>query len=209
MAASAASAAPDTYARLMRRNNRVALLRWLVPLVGVVLALVVGVGIALDALSSSFGFAKLRIDRDRMIVDTPELSSTMSDGTVLTLSAGAASAALAQTDQIALTTAKLTMRGTDVPALTAEAAEAAIDTTAQNVLVPGVTRFTNTDGMTGEADGLNADFASGTATSGAVDLSLRDGSRLVADEMSYDNATRTWVFHKVKVTVPFTPGAAP
>lgn len=195
--------------RLLRRNRLVALLRWLVPLVGLLLAvLVVGV-IALDSLRNRFGIANLTLDRDRMVVDAPRLSSMLPDGTVLTLSAGAASASLLSADRIALVDAQLTMSGEDAPALMAEAPEADLDTTAQLLDVPGVTGFTSMSGMSGEALGLVADLAAETASSGPVDLTMADGTNLRAETMTYDHKAQLWTFGRVTVSMPFTPGGQP
>lgn len=195
--------------RLVHRNRLVSVLRWLVPLAGLLLALVVGGVIALDALRNRFGIAHLALDRDRMIVDAPRLSSMLPDGTVLTLSAGAASASLLSADRIALADPRLTMAGPDAPTLMVEAAKADLDTTAQLLDVPGITGFTSMDGMSGEAAGLVADLAAETASSGTVNLTMADGTTLRAETMSYDHKVQLWTFGRVIVSMPFTPGDQP
>jgi lipopolysaccharide export system protein LptC len=213
MAAFAASAATidstGTFARLTRRNRRVALLRWLVPAGGLVIALLIGGLIALDALRNQFGIAHLRIDRERMIVDTPELASMLPDGTVLTLSAGAASASLLSTDQIALAAPRLAMTSPNTPTMSAEADSAELDTNSQRLAVPGPTSFSSADGVAGSAENLAADFIARHANSGAVQLSMPDGTSLTADSMDYDHSARVWTFKRVTVSMPYTPGDQP
>jgi lipopolysaccharide export system protein LptC len=213
MAAFAASAAPldstGTYARLMRRNRMVALLRWLVPAAGLGIALLIGGLIALDALRNQFGIAHLRIDRDRMVVDTPELASMLPDGTVLTLSAGAASASLLSSDQIALAAPRLAMTSPNTPTMSAEADTAELDTTSQHVAVTGPTSFSSADGVTGSAEDLKADFIGQQANSGPVRLTMPDGTSLTADSMAYDHVARIWTFQRVTVSMPYTPGDQP
>jgi hypothetical protein len=213
MAALAASAAPasstGTFRRLARRNRTVALLRWLVPAGGLVIALLVGGLIALDALRNQFGIAQVRIDRDRMIVDTPELSSMLPDGTVLTLSAGAASASLLSSDQIALADPRLAMTSPDAPTMSAEAGAAELDTTRQRFAVSGETSFSSTDGVAGTTENLAADFIGQKANSGEVHLTMPDGTSLVAASMTYDHSARLWTFRRVTVSMPYTPGDQP
>lgn len=213
MAAFAASAAPPDstgpYARLLRRNRRVALLRWLIPAGGVVVALLIGGLIALDALRNQFGIAHLRIDRERMIVDTPELASMLPDGTVLTVSAGAASASLLSADQIALASPRLAMTSPNTPTMSAEADSAELNTTSQHLAVAGPTRFSSADGVAGSAEDLKANFTGKTADSGPVRLTMPDGTSLTADSMTYDHAARVWTFRRVTVSMPYTPGDQP
>ena len=213
MAAFAASAATidstGTFARLARRNRRVTLLRWLVPAGGLAIALLIGGLIALDALRNQFGIAHLRIDRERMVVDTPELASMLPDGTVLTLSAGAASASLLSTDQIALVAPRLAMTSPNTPTMSAEADSAELDTTSQRLAVPGPTSFSSADGVAGSAENLAADFIGRQANSDAVQLTMPDGTSLIADSMDYDHSARVWTFRRVTVSIPYTPGDQP
>lgn len=210
MAVSAAATAHSAgFQRLARRNRRVALLRWLVPAGGLGLALLIGGLIALDALRNQFGIAHLTIDRDRMLVDTPELASMLPDGTVLTLSAGAASASLLSTDQIALASPRLAMTSPQTPTMSAEAETAELDTTNQSFAVPGATTFSSADGMAGSAENLAADFLGQEARSGAIQLTMADGTSLTADSMDYDHTARLWTFRRVTVSMPYTPGDQP
>jgi lipopolysaccharide export system protein LptC len=213
MAAIAASTATADstagFVRLARRNRQVALLRWLVPAGGLVVALLIGGVIALDALRNQFGIAHLKIDRDRMIVDTPELSSMLPDGTVLTLSAGAASASLLSADQIALASPRLAMTSPDAPTMSAEAATAELDTTNQRFDVAGATTFASADGLAGTAEQLTGDFIGQQAHSGAVHLTMPDGTSLTAASMAYDHSARLWTFRRVTVSLPYTPGDPP
>lgn len=213
MAAFAATAATadstGTFARLARRNRLVALLRWLVPAGGLLIALLIGGLIALDALRNQFGIAHLRIDRELMVVDTPELASMLPDGTVLTLSAGAASASMLSSDQIALASPRLAMTSPDAPTMLAEADTAELDTTNQHVEVPGSTSFSSADGVAGTAENFAADLIGQSANSGAVRLTMPDGTSLIADSMAYDHSARVWTFQRVTVSMPFTPGDQP
>ncbi|MBN9308125.1 hypothetical protein [Devosia sp.] len=208
----AAVAAPtDTrerlYRGLMRRNRIVAVLRWVVPAAGAaVLAVVIG-AMALDSLAHRFGFANIRIDRDNLVVETPQLTSTGQDGTVFSVTAQSARVSVTQRDIIDMAEARLTMAPSKGATVTATAAAAQFQTSNQLLSVPGTTRVQGTDGLAGTVDGIFADLMQWTMTaSGKVHLSMPDGATLDAGGMSYDHKTRLYSFKDVTVNLTMTPG---
>ncbi len=196
--------------RLLRRNRIVAVLRWIVPAAGAVVLLAVLAAIVVDNLANQFGFSSLRIDRNNLVVDTPELSSTLADGTVLALSAEAARVAVDATDRVTLAGVSFSITPPAATALTAEADEAELQTTDQLITVVGTTRFSGTNGMSGTVVGMFADlFRQRVDASGAVAVDFGTGGHLAATGMSYDRRAGTWVFNRVTLTLPETPGDLP
>ncbi len=141
MAATGATADPRgrLYARLVHRNRLVAVLRWAVPAAGALVLLVVIAGIVIASLSQRFGFSNISIDRDKLVVETPELISTVEDGTVYALGATAAKVSLIQSDIVDLTEATLTATTVAGQVTRATAAAAQLQTTDQLISVPGTT----------------------------------------------------------------------
>jgi hypothetical protein len=208
----AAVAAPtDTrewlYRRLARRNRVVAVLRWVVPLAGAaILAFIIG-AMALDALAHRFGFADIRIDRDNLVVQTPQLTSTGQDGTRFTVTAETARVSAAQTDIIDMTEAQLTMSPPAGATLTARSDAAQFQTSNQLLNVPGTTYVSGTDGLEGTIEGIFADLMAWKMTaSGDVHVRLADGSTLDAASMSYDHKSGLYSFEDVTVNLTMTPG---
>lgn len=207
MAAPSAEPRARLYRALSRRNRMVAALRIILPILGVVGLVVVAGAIILDHLSSRFSISGIKIDRENLVVDTPELSSTLADGTTVTLEAQSAHILTTDSDKVALSTVKFASALANGPHLAAKAANAQLTLSRQLVDVPGTTEFTSSDGGHGTAEQLKVDVLGlKISTAGAVDFQFGDGNRLSAADMAYDHKTGTWVFHKVNLWISSTPG---
>ena len=199
------------YGALVRRNRVVAALRIGVPAAGAALFAVLAVQIVLDNLRDQFGFANIRIDRDNLVVDTPELNAVGDDGTLYSVTATSAKVAITATDLVDLVDAVFTMTPpADGPILSATAAAAELQTTAQQLTVDDVMHVASSDGMTGSLHAVFADLLNFTMVArGAVEMRLADGTELQAASMSYDGATQLWSFKRAALTLQSTPGDAP
>lgn len=198
------------YRRLVRRNRVVGVLRWLLPAIGaLVLAIVIG-SMVLAALGQRFGFANIRIDRDNLVVETPELSSTAEDGSVYALSALTARVSPTRNDIVDMVEPQFSLTQPSALVLTATADEARLQTGDQLLDVPGTTTVASTDGMAGTLDAMFVDLMNWTMVAGGkVDLSLADGTRIQADGMTYDRKKKLYTFTRVTLDLPMTPGSNP
>ena len=195
------------YARLNRRNRLVGLLRWLVPAGGVLVFAVLLAMIVVDNLSQRFGYSNIRIDRDKLVVETPRLTSTGDDGTLYALSARAAKVAPTQNDLIDMEDAVFTMTPPEGAAMQAEAVEAQFQTNDQLLRVPGIAHVTSSEGLDGTLEGVFADLMDWKmVANGHVDITMPSGSRVVSDGMTYDRETGIYTFKNAKVTLNSTPG---
>jgi len=195
------------YARLNRRNRLVGLLRWLVPAAGVLVFVVLLAMIVVDNLSQRFGYSNIRIDRDKLVVETPRLTSTGDDGTLYALSARAAKVAPTQNDLIDMEDAVFSMTPPKGAAMQAEAAEAQFQTNDQLLNVPGIAHVTSSEGLDGTLEGVFADLMNWKmVASGDVDITLPSGSRVISKGMTYDRGTGIYTFRNAKVTLTSTPG---
>jgi len=212
MAAPAASndSRARVYAGLARRNGLVRMLRWLLPLIGVLVLLVVLGVMVVNGLAQRFGISNIRIDRNNLVVDTPELTSTMSDGTVYALSAQSAKVLVTQTDLVDLANATFSATPPSGVVFSARADEARLQTTDQTVEVAGTVHVDSTDGLTGTMDQTFVDMRRWhVVASGGVEFSMPDGIRLRADTMIYDRETSNFKFRNIRLTLPLTPGGTP
>jgi lipopolysaccharide export system protein LptC len=195
------------HASLERRNGLVAALRIFVPVIGAASAVVVVGGLVLDGMSNRFGFANVRIDRDNLVVDTPHLSSTLADGTSVTLTAASAKLAVNDTDLAELTKVAFTADLANGTALRADADLARLTISTQVIRVPGTTRVVANTGFVGNALDVVADVQGlRLEARGPVDLNFGPGNRLVASDMLYDHNTGTFVFHHATMSLTSTPG---
>jgi len=195
------------YAGLKRRNRLVGVLRWVVPMLGILVFLALLVQIVLDSIANQFGLSNVRIDRDNLVVDAPQLSAIGSDGTAYTVSAATARTAIGAADRIDMTEARLVVHPKTGGEIIATAATANLRTTDQVVRVDGITRLSDEDGMEGTLLDMFADFPNQRmVTGGAVALRLPDGTTLDAATMSFDGSTGTWTFNTASLVLPVTPG---
>ena len=195
------------HARLRRRNRLVRLLRWVIPALAATALLAIGGALVLDALRNQFGFSNIRIDRNNLVVDTPELHSTTADGTAFSLSAEAAKAAIGSTDVVDLTNVVFSATPVEGPSLKAEAASAELQTSEQLLTVVDTTRFSSSDGMSGTVEGLFANMLKMQAeATGAVHAQFGALGTLDAAGMRFDGNTRIWVFQQARITLNITPG---
>lgn len=195
------------YARISRRNRVVGVLRWLVPAGGILVFVGLLTMIVIDNLSQRFGYSNIRIDRDKLVVETPRLTSTGDDGTLFALSARAAKVAPTQNDLIDMEDAVFTMTPPEGAAMQAEAAEAQFQTNDQLLNVPGIARVTSSEGLDGTLEGVFADLMNWKmVASGQVDITMPSGSHIVSDGMTYDRETGIYTFKNAKVTLNSTPG---
>lgn len=195
------------HTRLRRRNRLVRLLRWVIPALAATALLVIGGALVLDALRNQFGFSNIHIDRNNLVVDTPELHSTTADGTAFSLSAEAAKAAIGSTDVVDLTNVVFSATPAEGPSLKAEAASAELQTSEQLLTVVDTTHFSSSDGMSGTVDGLFANMLKMQAeATGAVHAQFGALGTLDAAGMRFDGNTKIWVFQQARITLNITPG---
>lgn len=207
--AAAAGSRERLYLRLERRNRIVGVLRWLVPAAGALVLVAILALIAYSALSQRFGLSNLRIDRDNLVIDTPELTSTTEDGTRYAVSARAARIPTGQGGMIGLDDFQFTVDQPDGGAYRATAPEALLQANDQLLNVPGTTTVSGPDGFGGTIDGMFADMIGWTmSASGKVDFTLPGGGRLTSDGMTYDRNTAFYTFSNVTVELPMIPGPA-
>lgn len=198
----------QVYQRLVMRNRIVALLRIAVPLLGVA-ALAVLIGqIYLASLGSRFGIGQISVTRDSIIVDAPEYAGLLADGTAYRVSATAAQAATDRTDQIALSDAMLTMTRPDGLVTEIDAQAAVLDTTNELVVIDQTAHVANSEGTSGTVADSVFDYKTQTLEGdGAVAIDYADGTKLVAQGLTYDAKAMVWTFRRATVTLPDTPGA--
>jgi lipopolysaccharide export system protein LptC len=197
-----------TYRRLALRNRVVSILRIGVPALGLITLVGLIGQIYLSSLGSRFGVGQLSVTPDSVIVDAPEYTGLLDDGTAYHISAVRAQAATDAVDQVALRDAALRMTRLDGVIMTVDAEAATLDTTRQLVIVPGNARLGNSLGTRGViADSVFDYQAQQLVGQGPVTIDYADGTHLVAEGITYDAAGLVWTFTRATVTLPDTPGA--
>jgi hypothetical protein len=200
----------ELFGRLSAHNRRIGLLRALVPALGVLAFLLLAGQIYLANLARQYGVSGIHIDRGNLVVDTPRYSGSGSDGSHYTINASAARSPLTNTALIDMTNATLDLTRPGATAFHAAAAEALMNTTSNEVTVPGVTHVTSDDGLSGTLVKLRSDMkAQRTTADGPVNLTFADGTTLIASGMIFDGKADIWTFANTTLTMSGLPDAAP
>lgn len=196
------------YRGLMARNRIVAILRIGVPALGLLALSILLAQIYLSSMTSRFGIARVTVTPDSVSVEAPEYAGLLDDGTAYHVSAISAQAATDATDLIALREATLTMTRPDGMVTNVAAADAVLDATRQWVVIEDDARISNSEGTLGVVANSVFDYAAQSLSGqGPVTIDYADGTRLVAQGMTYDAAALVWTFTRATVTLPDTPGA--
>lgn len=195
------------YERLVRRNRLVAILRIGLPLVGAIVLGGLLLRLYIGSLVPDFGFANITIDRDNLVVDTPNYSGVGADGTVYTVGATSARASIGDTDLIHMTGASFALKQPSGATYEARAGQARMRLSAQLLTVEGPTEISGSNGLYGTI--IDAEIEVGTErmrSGGSVHVTFEGGSTLEAQSMSYDGKAQLWTFNRATVMLASTPG---
>lgn len=196
------------YRSLEARNRIVAILRIGVPVLGAVALSALLLQIYASSQTARFGISQIVVSPDSVTVETPEYSGVLDDGTAYRVSATSARAAVDATDRIGLSDAALTMVKPDGVDIVVATPAAVLDTTGQIVEIEGEAEVRNSLGTSGVLRDTVFDYVAQRLTgTGPVDIVYADGTRLVAEGLTYDAKALVWTFTRATVTLPDTPGA--
>jgi len=198
------------YAGLQQRNRRVGFLRVGLPVLGVLVLAGLTAQIVIASLLDQFGISNIRIDREKLVVDTPSYSSMTADGTMYTVNSQSAQAALGDTDLLHLNGADLTVTKPDGSWMKADAALAEMRLSGQTVYVEDAMGIADSRGTSGTIRGVHADLVGEIMVSdGRANIRYHNGTTLDAETMAYDGKRQLWQFNRVTLVIPDTPRAKP
>lgn len=181
------------YKRLMRRNRVVGVLRVLVPVLGAAVLGMLVIQIVIANMVQDFGVSGIRIERDRLLIETPRYEGVTESGMRYKVVAETASALIAQSDIIELGNAKLDLVRPDGSSLAATAQTALYNLAIQTVEVEDVAYIEDSRNTTGMLYNTFVDWTAQTidARDGA-DITFNDGTSLVAGELKFFMEDNRW-----------------
>ncbi|MEO8758478.1 MAG: hypothetical protein ABI398_12105 [Devosia sp.] len=192
--------------RLVVRNRLVMVLRFAVPALGIAAFLLLMGQIWLSNIARQYGVSGIRIDRGNLVVETPQYSEIGTDGSRYLVTARDARTPLANPSDIDMIEPVLTFERPGKAPFHAVAAHATIDTDSHAVIIPGVTRVSSDDGLSGTLVEVRSNMrAQITTAEGPVDVTFPDGSHLTASNMRLDGNTALWTFEDATLIVPNLP----
>lgn len=191
------------YRALGRRNEFIALLRIMVPLLGVVILFVLLFQIIVANLTSGLNISGVRIEKNTLVIDAPEYSGIMANGTRYTIIADAAAAAISGRDLIELSNARVDLVRPDGYRMLANAANAQFQIAEQKIEVVDLMTVSDSYGMSAKLLNVTIDWVAQTLVArDNVYVTFADGSVLTGGSLIYDAGRQVWEFSSVKLIVP-------
>lgn len=196
------------YRGLEARNRIVAVLRIGVPALGIVALTLLVLQIYVSSQASRFGISQITVSPESILVEAPEYSGILDNGTAYRVSATSAQAATNATHRIGLNEALLNMVRSDGVTIEVAAAAAVLDTAEEVVEIAGIAEVVNSLGTSGTLHDTVFDYQAQYLTGrGPVTVDYADGTHIDAEGLTYDSSTLVWTFTRATVTLPDTPGA--
>lgn len=188
------------YRQLARRNRIIAGLRWAVPFVGILLLSFLLVQIVIANIAAEYGISGVTLDKDALVIKTPEYAGTAANGTEFSVKAEQAQALLTNTSVLDLKNVTLDIERADGFTLKAVSELAQYDLERQTVTVPGqmnVVDSRQTDAV------LHRSFINWSeqklTASGGAHLVFPDGTTLDGDTLVFDGANVEWTFTNARL----------
>jgi len=191
------------YGRLSLRNRLVAMLRIIVPTVGALVLIGIVGQILLASLGVDFSIGRVSVQQDRIVVDVPRYDGVMADGSIYSVTAGSASAAITSPDVVDLVGAQAVLSQPNGRVMSARADDGRLHMGSQKVEISGVASIDDSFGTTGTLTDSLVDWPAQTLLAkGPVHFEFNDGSVLDGAGLTYDAAKRIWTFERATLTVP-------
>ncbi|WP_417578858.1 hypothetical protein [Pelagibacterium sp.] len=208
MIAPSASVRHDTYLRSIAHNRRIAVLRWLVPAVGLVALSFPLVQIAASMVGDIVPIDGIRLENDTLVIDGPRFEGRTATGSNYTLEAARAESRVGNLD-----TADLYDLVVDVSDDTGyrahiEFASAAWTMSTEYLVSNEDVTVEDSTGARGVLAGVEVDWPAQTiASDGPVRFDFDSGAQLNADTMLHDLEAARWRFSGVSLEMTPQPDA--
>lgn len=199
----------SVFRQLKRRHRLIRLLRLAVPVIGLVALVALVAQIYLASLTGGLGAAGARIEGDRLVVDRPSMTGTLSGVGRYELTAETASTSLTDAAEVALAAIDVDMRFAEGGSAQAHADSGVLEFSTQQLRIDETIDLATSGGIRGESRGGIIDAAAQSfSTEGGVSFMFPDGSSLEAAGMAYAATSGRWRFEEVRISVvpaPATP----
>ncbi len=193
------------YHRLRRRNRLIGFLRFLVPLLGMVLFGFLVAEIVISKMVNDYGISDIRLEQDRLLIETPQYEGVTETGTRYRVVAKTAFTLISEADTIELHQAVLDVVRPDGVSYHATAERALYNLIAQTVDVPGSADVVDSRKTVSKLHNTFVDWHKQIidARSGAV-VTFADGTRLVARSLVMYGEDNRWDMTDVILDTPAT-----
>jgi hypothetical protein len=191
------------FARVVRRRRVVKLLRWTVPAVGSIIFAALTIPLLIAGLLPNAQFEGIRLEDDKLVVDQPRATGTLSDGGTYEMTAKSAKTKIINQDTIDLADMRAQMNFVDGEDLVATSAIGTYSLISSILTLTSQIDLVSSQGDTGEIGNGVADL-DGQVFNGddGVLFQFANGSTLEAINMHYDGAKQYWKFERASLTIP-------
>lgn len=196
------SADAQRYENFVRHNKIISILRWVVPVVGVVFLSIPVIEYNLRKIIDILPFEGIFLQNDTLVVDAPKFEGVTAAGAAYSMSAESAESYIGNLDVTALRGLVVDIvDGTDYTANVRF--KTAQWTMSQELLVSNDDVFvTDSTGVKGVLAGVEVNWPKQiVASDGPVMFSFDNGTQINGRQMVYDLSAAKWTFTKVNVTM--------
>ena len=208
MIAPTASVRHETYLRFARHNRRIAALRWVVPIAGIVVLSMPALQLAASMVGDIIPIEGIRLENDTLVIDGPRFEGRTATGSNYTLEAARAESRVGNLDTADLY--DLTVDIADDSGYSAHVEFASAEWTMSTEYLTSNEDVTVSDstGAQGVLAGVEVDWPAQIITSdGPVRFSFDTGAQLYADTMEHDLDAARWQFSGVNLDMMPQPDA--
>lgn len=199
---SGAAGRTGTFRRLDRRHTAVAALRIAVPIIGILAFAALAAQIYLASFLGGLGVEGLRLERDSLIIDRPEMTGILAGVGRYEFNAGTASTQLSAATGLDLNrlAARLFFDSGETADLTAPGGR--FDFGQRLLALAGPMQLVSSDGTAGEVQGAEINMPAQTLSADAgVEFAFPGGSSLAAETMFYDANSGALRFERVRLSI--------
>lgn len=208
MSAPTAGMRLDTYNRFARHNRRIGVLRWAVPVIGVMVLSVPVLQLAASMVADSLPIEGLRLENDTLVIEGPRFEGRTATGSNYSMDAARAESRIGDLDTADLY--GLTIAITDDAGYDATVRFSSAEWTmsTQYLRSNEDVAVADSTGASGILAGVEVDWPVQRITSeGPVRFSFDSGASLVARTMLYDMNAGLWQFTNVDLDMVPQPDA--
>ncbi len=190
------------YNRLVWRNRFITIMRFLVPLVGLIILSLLVIKIYIANIGNDYNISNIRIERDLIILETPQYSGTMGNGSKYKITAQKATTAVGDGDVFDLSDAEFDMTGLDDLSIIATAKKANYDIVGQVVKVKDEMIVHDSRGMNSKLNNVIIDWETQILNAkDSAEIVFSDGSTLNSKTLIYDINAQTYKFTQVTLII--------
>ncbi|SDG24424.1 hypothetical protein [Pelagibacterium luteolum] len=195
-----ASVRLETYKRFAGHNRRVAMLRWVVPVGGLLILAVPAIQLALSMAADAIPIEGIRLENDTLVIDGPTFEGRTATGTNYAMVSDRAETRVGDLDTVDLFGLRIDLAGNAGYEAEVEFTTATWTMSTEYLTSNEDVAVSDSTGARGILAGVEVDWPNQMITSdGPIRFNFDSGAQLVADTMVHDIDAARWQFTRVSL----------